>query len=583
MWTHRLQQFTLLFATAILMSSCGGGGGGGGSDGPSNTGPSATITADRSRVGSGQEVTFTVSFSEDVTGFDSGDVVITGGSAGTLTASGDSFTMDVTAANADAESEVTFTINSNTFNDLDGASNPAATAVSIPLVPTWTMIVYGHGDHNLSHSLAVDISEMGAAAIDTSILRVLVVADWKDGQEVRPGGGDAFFTDTFPTGYELYGIMGNGEQPVLLDSGAEPDFDDPSWVTAIVQYAAEEVPSDRYGLVMWDHGWSWFGGFGGDKTGSTSAGMDATSIAAAIQTGFTNAGVTDPRPLTFFGFDTCLMATPSVIHPLKNIAEVYIACAELDFGDGWDYTETLEWLSTNPGSTATEFGAAEVGFWNAHHEQASDLAAKSHVAIDLLEWDAFATATETLVTSMLASSSLTAVEVGRHQFTTGPGYHLADASEGGSALGQPYLRDLGQFLAKLSGTAEDATVASAASSANTALESARLGLAQGLLRNTQSGVHCELALVSVYNATTRLTAYSAKAAAWCSTSNWDGLLAAMFALGDSVSPVISGSSSTDGSSVTIDFSTADIDIAEALIQVRHEWPSGDIDSYGWSA
>ncbi len=38
--------------------------------------------------------------------------------------------------------------------------------------PTWTVIVYGHGDHNLSNSLLADMQEM-AAAIPNSVLRVI--------------------------------------------------------------------------------------------------------------------------------------------------------------------------------------------------------------------------------------------------------------------------------------------------------------------------------------------------------------------------------------------------------------------------
>jgi hypothetical protein len=61
-------------------------------------------------------------------------------------------------------------------DDGDDPSGPAA----------WTVLVYGHGDHNLSPALEQDIDEMAAATIGSDI-NVVVFADW-DASAGYPGG-----------------------------------------------------------------------------------------------------------------------------------------------------------------------------------------------------------------------------------------------------------------------------------------------------------------------------------------------------------------------------------------------------------
>src|ERR1043165_9769177 len=60
-----------------------------------------------------------------------------------------------------------------------GGSSPA------PL-PTWTVFVYAHADHNLSPSLVTDLAEMTSAEIGSHV-RVVVLADW-DSSQGNPGG-----------------------------------------------------------------------------------------------------------------------------------------------------------------------------------------------------------------------------------------------------------------------------------------------------------------------------------------------------------------------------------------------------------
>ncbi|MDW8373940.1 MAG: clostripain-related cysteine peptidase, partial [Planctomycetota bacterium] len=308
-----------------------------------------------------------------------------------------------------------------------------------PRVQSWTVVVYGHADHNLSYSLALDLAEMSRARIGNH-LRVIVVADWdasrKDEQTGRP----------FPTGTEWLRIRGNQQAPLRILQQPEQDFDDPQVLRTVVQQALRRFPARRYGLILWDHGGGWENGFGGDtQNGQRSwpGTMPVTAVAQAVREAIRARGI---ARLDFLAFDTCLMAGAEVLPEVVDLATVYLACAELDFGDGWDYERTLTWLSANSTRTAQEFARAEVGFWDAHHRLPADVLVKSHAAFDLTQWPAVAQAAQRLAQAIGSTPPAARLPLARALATTLPGYWtLAERQL------NPQLRDLGQLCVQWSG------------------------------------------------------------------------------------------------------------------------------------
>ena len=91
----------------------------------------------------------------------------------------------------------------------------------------------------------------------------------------------------------------------------------------------------------------------------------------------------------FLGFDTYLMAGVEVIADFNDISDVYIACAELDYGDGWDY-RTLRHIKNDLNISSVEFGKREVDDWNAHHSRwNADKQLKNHASFDMRKYDDF--------------------------------------------------------------------------------------------------------------------------------------------------------------------------------------------------
>ncbi len=256
----------------------------------------------------------------------------------------------------------------------------------------WTLMVYGHGDHNLSGSLVADMQEMEAAGSGPDF-NVVLQADFDAKATGNVSGG-------------LPASLASGVTRFLMQQDSDPrsitsvpverlpesmNMDDPAVLTQFITWAAQKYPADRYGLVLWNHGGQWEG-FGGDsqdgtleQPGNLTTAQIRSAVGAAMQT-------TGIQKWEFVAFDTCLMGGAEVLTDFVPLTDVFIACPELDYGDGWDYAAAFDFLKANPGVSALDFGRAEAKTWEAHHLQEgkdSDLQLAAHAVYDLTKYAVF--------------------------------------------------------------------------------------------------------------------------------------------------------------------------------------------------
>ncbi len=385
----------------------------------------------------------------------------------------------------------------------------------------WTILVYGHGDHNLSYSLLVDLQEMMGAELGTAI-QLVVLTDWDSSQVIA----ETDPPQTYPDGLQLFRVPGGGADLELLAEGGEANLDDPTILGGIVRDVFAAFPAQRRGLILWDHGGAWEGGFGSDSQNGTLQGarMGAEVAAATIASGLAAAGITEDPPLEFLSFDTCLMAGAEIAYPFRDLAAVYLADAEIDYGPGWNYRQTLSHFAANANAPMAELAVAEVGFWDEHHATASpnDTLLRSHVALDLTGMDAFAASASELTRSLIESPSFDPIELGRSSFFSLAPYFSQFENAGSQS---PGLRDIGQLLSFLGGSTSDPAVAQAARNARQVLDQLVLARSQGALREAgaQAGLHVEQTLGSLLTQE-RLDQYGGLASAWVGASQWDQIL-----------------------------------------------------------
>lgn len=442
-----------------------------------------------------------------------------------------------------------------------GMAGGTAGTSAMPSDPTWTVFVYGHADHNLSASLFADLVEMVGARFDGNKINLIVLADWDARRRIPDDGRN------FPTGSFWYRVDGAGDLAVI-ESGPELDLDDPRVVASAVQRVVQRFPADRYGIVFWNHGGGWDGGFGGDGQDgarATPAGIGIEDLAAGLRQGLAAAGRNGGRPLDFLAFDTCLLGGVETMAAFADLAQVFIAAAELDYGNGWDYRATLTWLGRNRRATAREFAAAEVAAWDAHHadQGPDDRLLRSHVALDLAETGALAAA----VTELGAAARGAPAALSRAMLESVPQYMSQIAEPAPSAL-----RDIGQVLRQLA--ARGGSLQGPAAAALQVLSRAIIASSKGRYRAGQDGVN-GLAAPALEIESAALQRYPARAATWERLTGWGALMSHLQRVADLTEPAIQGdvtvpANPSPGNLPRVDFTLADPDAAWAqsyLLQI----------------
>ena len=307
-----------------------------------------------------------------------------------------------TIASATKQHEGSYAVVASVSEDEFVVSNPASLTVTEgggTTNPgnngnTWTILIYGHADHNLSYSLVRDMLEMeqcGSAEGFNIVLQTDFNASDRDfasfavesgiSQSVHSGitrylvGND---TDNNPNTF-------NSQQIGRLPESMNMDLD--STLKDFLNWGFKTYPADRYGVVFWNHGGQWEG-FGGDTQDGTTHtdGLSTAVIKKALNDTMSQNSVSK---LDFIAFDTCLMGGAEVLVDFVGYCDLFIANAELDYGDGLDYGGELNLLKQDPTMDIMEFGRNEVPVWDAHHQTQVDQALKVHATFDLNKFAAF--------------------------------------------------------------------------------------------------------------------------------------------------------------------------------------------------
>jgi hypothetical protein len=219
---------------------------------------------------------------------------------------------------------------------------------------SWTVLIYIEGDNNLEGDALTDIQEM---EIIGSSDDVNIVVQIDRAEDYSAGDGDwtearRFLieqnTDQSDIGAIINEKFGDSDTTILgtkhLESLGEINNGDPQTLIDFAMWGAETYPAEKYALVLWNHGGTWIGGFGGDESTADHDGMNLPELDQALSTITDNLG----QKFEFIGFDTCLMGGYEVFAMLSEYANYGAASEELEPGFGWYYTPIVEALVNDP-------------------------------------------------------------------------------------------------------------------------------------------------------------------------------------------------------------------------------------------
>lgn len=130
----------------------------------------------------------------------------------------------------------------------------------------------------------------------------------------------------------------------VASTGRSVNMGEADTLLDFLNYARDNYPAEKYGLIFWDHGGGPLYGFGSDEL----YGYDGLSI-WELQDALGASGFSGNK-LEFIGFDACLMASIEVAAMLSDYAKYMIASEEVEPGSGWDYS-FLKTLNTTSDTT----------------------------------------------------------------------------------------------------------------------------------------------------------------------------------------------------------------------------------------
>jgi hypothetical protein len=231
---------------------------------------------------------------------------------------------------------------------------------------SWTVMVYMEADNNLEGDALADILEMELVG-STPDVNIVVQIDRAEGYAV--GDGDW-------TGARRYLVTKNNEiasvEDIVFQKVTNPDYlnlasqvveemgeinnGDPQTLVDFAVWAAQTYPAENYALILWDHGGTWVGGFGGDESTANHDGLNIPELDAALSLITEEMG----QKFEFIGFDTCLMGQMEVFSILAHYANYAAAAEELEPGFGWFYTPLIQLLTESPEVSGHQIGSTVV-------------------------------------------------------------------------------------------------------------------------------------------------------------------------------------------------------------------------------
>lgn len=123
------------------------------------------------------------------------------------------------------------------------------------------------------------------------------------------------------------------------ESRIQTDASDPKTLRDFLVWGKTVAPSERYILVLWDHGYGTMGGFGADELNERKT-MKVSELSGAI----------DASDMYFdlIVFDACLMGTVETAYALRNHGRYLIASEDSTPAGGLYYTTWIGALERNP-------------------------------------------------------------------------------------------------------------------------------------------------------------------------------------------------------------------------------------------
>ncbi len=197
----------------------------------------------------------------------------------------------------------------------------------------WTVLVYMAADNNLAQSGKHNLNEMESATQPEG-LNLVVQADFPGERTKRY----LIEQDADPDH-----ITSN-----VIKDMANTDSGDPNTLRDFIIWGRNRYPAERYMLVIWAHGDSWY------KGSKWISPDDETSNLIGIANGELKSALVGTGDWDILLFDACSMQSVEIITEMQDLTDYVVASADLVPATGFPYAQIIPLLHQAPSSVAEQ-------------------------------------------------------------------------------------------------------------------------------------------------------------------------------------------------------------------------------------
>lgn len=365
-----------------------------------------------------------------------------------------------------------------------------ALAAPLPVAPPapiaeWTFMVYMDADCDLEEATLVDLDELAAAGSSAQV-NVVVLVDRAAAGDEDEGYSDRAVANlrNWSSAKLLFAERGRFRE--LADWG-EVNLADGAVLRRFVETVRRTYPARRYALVIGDHGSAWPGVVADDSSPQEHDLLTVNELSSALGTALAG------QPLDLLGFDACLMGNYETARALAPVARTLVASEELEPDSGWDYTTALRALAAQPGWSGVDLGRAIANAFHASYHSSDDEAlrdAAPGVTLAVVALDRMAglnAALDNLADELQKALTRDGREAWLHVAAA------RAATEQYGTLGDPEeppssLHDLADFARQVAALVPDASIKSAASAVERAVNDVVVHNVRGRARPNAHGL-----------------------------------------------------------------------------------------------
>lgn len=204
----------------------------------------------------------------------------------------------------------------------------------------WTIFIYLCGS---------DLESDGGAA-SSDIEEAFAARGSGQVKVVYQTGGSYFWYQNINENRVQRYLLEDGDL-TLVDEKPEANMGTASTLADFLSWGVSNYPSERMGLILWDHGSGSINGVCFDEQYDYDS-LTLGELDHALNQVYDQ--MTDR--FEFIGFDACLMSTLETANVLTPYARYMYASQEMEPGSGWDYTSLLNNLAANPDQDGAQLG-----------------------------------------------------------------------------------------------------------------------------------------------------------------------------------------------------------------------------------